>query len=369
MLNNIPTNRELFSPIIDAKNTSALEKFVELITKNQNHAPTNHYLIMLPTILVVIFENFKSFKRKSLILLISIFIIITSIIYGLMFYTPFINMLGDHGFNWSRFYFLNPLMWYVLWGTVLLELYNGKKINMKFLFTVLIFFIITASSHQLGFSSSIMFTLCIFISILFYVSQKFKFFKSRNRSIIAVLLILQISVNTYSYTYSSLTGSPTFRQFYSSKQFQEIIEKTNLNKETNRIGCIGFFPSVANFNGLKSIGAYTNFYPLEFHKDFYEIIKKEIVQDSALYNYFTKWGNRVYLFDNDLELKYYANQTFFKKFKPQIKSDLNISLLREFGVSHIFSVSEIINHKQQGINLIYLSKDPNYYYRIYIYKI
>ncbi len=369
VLNNIPTNRELFSQIISAKNHSALEKFIELITKNQSHAPTNHYLIMFPTILVVIFEDFKSSKRKSLILLISIFIIMTSIIYGLMFYTPFINIIGDQGFNWSRFYFLNPFMWYALWCIILFELYNRCQINMKFLYTVLIFFIINGSSQQLGLSSSIMFILCVFISIMFYFSQKLTFFKSRNRLVIAVLLILQISLNTYSYTYSSLTGSPTFREFYSSQQFQEIIEKTNLNKETNRIGCIGFFPSVANFNGLKSIGAYTNFYPLEFHKDFYEIIKKEISQDSTLYNYFTKWGNRVYLFDNDLELKYYANQIFFKKFNPQIKSDLNMDILRKFGVTHIFSVSEIINDKQKGINLIYLSEDPNYYYRLYVYKI
>ncbi len=368
-LNNIPTNRELFSQIISAKNNSALVKFIELFTKNQSHAPTNHYLVMLPTILVVIFEDFKSSKRKSLILLISIFIVMTSLIYGLMYYTPFINIVGDRGFNWSRFYFLNPLMWYALWGIILLELYNRYKINMKFLYTVLIFFIINGSSHQLGLSHTIMFILCLVISILFYISQKLAFFKSRNRLVIAVLLILQIFFNTYSYIYPSLTGHPTFREFYSAQQFQEIIEKTNLNKETSRIGCIGFFPSVANFNGLKTIGAYTNFYPLSFHEDFYKITRKEIIQDSTLYNYFTKWGNRVYLFDNELELKYYANQTFFKKFKPQIKSDLNINILRKFGVTHIFSVSEIINYKQKGINLIYLSEDQNYHYKLFIYKI
>ena len=87
---------------------------------------------------------------------------------------------------------------------------------------------------------------------------------------------MQILLNTYSYTYKAYVGEPSFKQFFSTEQFQEIINELDIDKKSARIGCIGFYPSVANYNGLKTLGAYENIYPLEFKNTFYEIIKVEI---------------------------------------------------------------------------------------------
>ena len=53
---------------------------------------------------------------------------------------------------------------------------------------------------------------------------------------------------------------------------------TRLNKNNIRVGCNGFYPSVANYNGFKTLGAYENIYPLKFKK-LYNIIKDEIKQN------------------------------------------------------------------------------------------
>ena len=79
--------------------------------------------------------------------------------------------------------------------------------------------------------------------------------------------------------------------------------------------------------------------------------------------------NRVYLFDADLAVNNYASQSVMHRFNAKITCELDIKKLKELGVTHLFSVSEITNAIEKKIKLLYKSENIEYYYKVYIYKI
>ena len=365
--NETETNRSVTSSIFFANNTNALEQFFKILYNNQYHAVTNHGLIMLPSIFVYIFENFHKSKRKKLIVIFLGFIIFSASIVGLSYYSTFVEIVGSlGGFTWNRFYWINPLVWYALWAIVLIEMYNTKGTNLKFLFSIVLISFIYGSKV---FPVPLLIFFLAFLLISYFVNQNILALSNKNTLSVTLLILMQILLNTYSYTYKAYIGETSFKNFFSKEQFQEIIIDLNFDKSSNRIGCIGFYPSVANYNGIKTLGAYENIYPLEFKNTFYEIIKGEIIKDEYLYNYFTKWGSRLYLFDNDLGKPYYDQQSRIKLHYPEITCDLNTIKMQELGTTHIFSTSKIKNNYEKNLQLIYVSKKPSYFYDLYIYEL
>ena len=361
------TNRSVTSALFFAKNTNAMEQFFKILYNNQYHAVTNHALIILPSIYVLTFENFHNSKRKKLIIIFSAFIVFSALIVGLSYFSPFIKMIGSMGgFTWNRFYWINPLIWYALWAVVLIESYNVKKINIKFLFSILVISFVYGSKI---FPIPLLVLFIGLLGLAFYINQNIRVYDNSNTMFLSSLVLMQILLNTYSYTYKAYVGEPSFKQFFSKEQFQEIINELSIDKKSARIGCIGFYPSVANYNGLKTLGAYENIYPLEFKNTFYEIIKDEISKNDFLYNYFTKWGSRIYLFDNDIGKPYYDQQSRIKLYHPEIICDLNTVKMQELGTTHIFSTSKIKNNLEKNLRLLFVSKNSDYFYDLYIYEI
>ena len=363
----LETNRSVISALYFAQNTNALEQFLNILYNNQSHAVTNHALIILPSIFVLILENYKYSRRKKLIITCLSYIFCSAIIVGLSYYANFVGKIGPiGGFTWNRFYWVNPLLWYVLWAVVLIEMYQANKLNINFLFSILLISII--HGIKIYPNNLLAFFIAILI-IVYFLNRHIKSKEVKNSLIIHTLLIMQILLNSYGYTYRAWFGKPSFKDFFSKEQFNEIIIELDLDKNLTRIGCIGFYPSVANYNGIKTLGAYENIYPLEFKNTFYEIIKDEIKKDEYLYNYFTKWGNRLYLFDNDIGKPYYDQQSKIKLHCPEITCDLNTVKMQELGTTHIFSTSKIKNYIEKNLNLLYISKKRSYFYDLYVYKI
>lgn len=367
---DVPTNRNETSPLFFAKNTDALIEFLKILYYNQNHATTNHAIIILPTVFVLVFDNHDSSRMPKLIMSILLFIFTTALIVGLSYFTSFIELIGPvGGFTWNRLYWFNPMMWYILFSILIIELYNFYSINIKFLFSIILLSFIFGFKYFVSVDSIFLLLLLLTLSILFFLSQKIQKFKKRNRLIILSLLITQISINTYTFTYKGFFQKPSFKDFFSEEQFNDLTKTLDLDKSNIRIGCIGFYPSVANYNGFKTLGAYENIYPLKFKNKFYRIIKNEIKQNKNLYDYFTKSGSRLYLYDNEIGMPYYDQQPRLKLYHPEITCDLNIPLMKELGTSHIFSTSKIKNAKQKNLELIHISEKPYYFYKLYIYVI
>ena len=226
---------------------------------------------------MLVFDNLKSSKMKKLIIFILFFIFTTALLVGLSYYASFVELIGSvGGFSWNRLYWLNPMMWYALFSIMAIELYSVYSINVKFLYSIILVSFLLGIKYFTVVDNNFLIILFLLLSTLFFISQKFHRFRKNNRLIIFTLLLSQILLNTYVYTFNGFFGEPSFEDFFSEKQFNDITETLDLDKNNVRIGCIGFYPSVANYNGFKTLGAYENIYPLRFKNTFYNIIKNEL---------------------------------------------------------------------------------------------
>ena len=354
--------------------TGGLERFIKetirMFINGQYHAHSMHRFIILPSILVISFIYFNRFQFKKWIIGSWLYLIFSAIFFGLWFFTPVHEyyVSFNFGFNWSRFFFINPPVWYILWGLSLIYLYNmPREKNIKiFIVSMLLMLLIGYKARNFIFIN-VKIWYVVWGVILFYY-----FIVNRSKKgftfIITLLLLLQISLNFNEYTIKVFRNKPTFRDYFSEQQFDNIEKILDLDKEELRVGCIGFYPSVANYNGFKTLGAYIGIYPLEFKRQFYRVIKGELDQNQILEKYYLEHGFRVYLFDDKIGERY-SDQNDIRNNIPQITCELDIEEMKNMGVTHIFSTSEIINSQEKSIRLIYTSNDPQFYYLFYVYKV
>jgi len=281
------------------------------------------YLIFPSSILITALIIYKKDKKwmKTIFPLWTV-LIISSIFYGLFYFQPLLNIYNEvgFGFRYDRFYVLNPIVWYLLWGLLLYYLF------------------ITLKNKKIA------------------------------QVIILLLIISQIGINCVKYTLKVYNEHPTFKELMSEKQFDEIEQKLDGNKEDIRIGCIGFFPSIANYNGFKTIGSFSAYYPVEFKEKFYKIIKPELEQNQYLKNYFINKGSALFLFDDKIEQHYY-DQDYIQQNIPEITCDLNIEELKKFNVKYLFSTTRIQNASEIDLEEITISTNSEYYYQFFIYQI
>jgi hypothetical protein len=325
----IPTNRSeiqlLSKNLADAWNDLFLNYFVT----SHRHAPSYHQYLLLPVSVIsaaLIFRNRSFFLRKLSIQLIA-FIILSALMFSIYRFEPVNEFYTNlkFGFDYSRLFFLNPPVWYLLTAiaiTFFYSKYHGKK-------TIL--------------------------------------------SIALIVLFAQITINYCNSSYKTWTEKPTYYQVVSKKQFDDITNflsenEPGFSKEDTRIGCVGFQPAVANFNGYKTLGAYCPIYPLHLKQTFLNILENEMNKNPRLKIYMNKWGSQLYLFDDEIFIEMLDQEYLKRKFKS-ITCDLNTTLLKELKIDYLFSTAKIVNASEKGLKEVYREKNPFNYYRFFIYAI
>jgi Protein of unknown function (DUF6044) len=288
--------------------------------KSYKLAPSLHAFLILPSSLIITFLIFlKKRKLPKAITILWISVFLLPILYGLFYWNPLLNIYNkfQFGFRYDRLYVLSPVLWFFLWSICLgwlSELFQNRTI----------------------------------------------------KYVIMLILIMQLGLNYYSYTYRAFSKNPSYQEFMAGAQFDEI--RNNLPEKDNnfRIGCIGFYPAVANFNGFKTVGSFSAYYPLEFKNRFRKIIEKELEQNSELSTYFENKGSALFLFDNEIGT-HYSDQEYLKQNLEKITCDLDMVELKKFGVKYLFSTVEIENAIQRNLTEIYQSKNSDCY-RMFVYK-
>jgi Protein of unknown function (DUF6044) len=276
-----------------------------------------HTAVILPSSLIISYLIWKKKDRPIIKLIFPIWIglIIVPILYGLFYWQPMMNLYNslNLGFRFDRLYVFVPIIWFSLWSILLL-----------------------------------------------WVTKNYKF----GKQITFLLILSQLCINFYFYTFRAYTQHPTFNEFTSSGQFANI---TKVIGNNSRVGCIGFFPAVANYNGLKTVGSFSSYYPQDFKDQFRKIIAPELQNNEELKQYFENKGSALFLFDDEIGTSYKDQEKI--RLINTIECDLNLNELKKLNVKYLLSTVRISNSDIIQLKEMLYQNSEEDYYRIFIYEI
>ncbi|MFC3883560.1 DUF6044 family protein [Bacillus songklensis] len=287
------------------------------------HVMTVHTPVILPllflTLAVLIIR--KKVKEEKVFIFLLVLNYLLSLWYAFWFNNVWIPLKERidlfNTFNFARFHFLRPLVIYL--------------------------------------------SFAIACYILWRMGKRWRFF-------VGLALAAQIAVLlpfNEEFLYGVHYHPPSFREFYATKQFNEIKEYIDRPQHSYRVASIGLHPAVAQYNGFYTLDGYVNVYPLTYKYQFRKIIAKELEKNRRLRTYYDEWGSRCYIFVDELG-KHYG---FTKKSKKKIKNlELDIHAFKEMGGRYIFSSVPITNAKSNGLTLMKKFNHPESHWRIYLYE-
>ncbi|MRX73722.1 hypothetical protein GJU40_16395 [Bacillus lacus] len=287
------------------------------------HVMTVHTAIILPLMLLsaLVMLIKKEGKENKLFFFLLILNYVISFWYALWFNTIWIPLKEKfdllNTFNFARFHFLKPLLFYVSFGIALHYLWKKKS-----------FWRGIAAAAVLG----------------------------------QILILLPFQEE---WLYGRHYQSPSFQEFFAKKQFQEINTFIGLPQDSYRVASIGLHPAVAQYNGFYTLDTYNNVYPLTYKYQFRKIIEKELQKNRKLRSYFDEWGSRCYIFVDELGKKYEYKKTSKKTIKHL---QLNTEAFQEMGGRYFFSSVPILNAGENNLRLLKEFTHEDSAWRIYLYE-
>lgn len=224
-------------------------------------------------------------------------------------------------FQFDRFYFFCPAMYFVMAGISVLELMRHNKVRMSWIF-------------------------------------------------MSVLLVGNICFDrTVSGELMRICGAehyPTYRQFYDESLFNGIKKSLPICGDSDKVVCLGMYPAVAEYNGIYTLDGYTAMYPLEHKHRFQRVIQGELDKSEELRSYFCDWGSRCYLFSSELGRNY-----MFSSADNVSVSDLSIDCeaLRGMGCRYILSSVSIKEYESLGLRFAGSFRNDDSYWNIRVYEL
>lgn len=232
-------------------------------------------------------------------------------------------------FQFERFYWLLPAIWHLLFGVSLVIIW--KNICKK---SLLLSTLIVA---------------VMYLPTILYVASGSIFYQN----------IRQIVVGNQPWDLS-------WENIYAEEQMEDIEEYIGKDMSEYKIACLGISPIAPLMHGFYTIDGYSNNYPLEYKKEFREIIEEEIEANEQIRNYYDNWGSRCYLFHYE-----WGTYSRFLKTNQLVVNDLriNVEKMREMGCEYIFSAGEIMNAEELGLEMQECFQDNVSSWRIYLYQL
>ena len=301
-----------------------------------NEAPTYHLWIYIPAVIAVALLIIKKPVRDKFgkAFLITFIMILSMTVLNAFFSTGFAYRLQHsfdgilRSFNFTRFYYFVPGLWYILAGISIA--------------------VIIESLDILGYLISGIVSAAAFFMLI------------KNPDGIFYQNINQINNG------SGVTGYVTMRSLYDEELYTKIDEAIGLDKSTYRIAHIGINSVGSLINGFYTIDGYSNNYPLSYKYEFREAIAGELELNEFNRTYFDAWGSRCYIFYHDYGINY-----MYKKGTAGPITDLrlNFDKLKEMNVKFLFTAGEITDCKQYGLESLGYFETDESYFGIYVYRI
>ena len=191
------------------------------------------------------------------------------------------------------------------------------------------------------------------------IARKMRFAPLFFVSLVLVQGIVMLNTRKFSASHSPFT----YRAYFAEDVFAKIKKYINTDPATYRVGCIGFEPSIAVFNGFYTIDGYVTSYPLEYKHAFYKIIEKTLSTDKGNRELFLGWGSKCYLFDGGEPSLYFRPEATVKKLS------LNMKAYYALGGRYLISSHKI--EASQLKHLVFLKEfeGKDTFWKMYLYRV
>ncbi|ADB40845.1 DUF6044 family protein [Spirosoma linguale] len=246
------------------------------------------------------------------------------------FYHYVVMWLGDSSlgmkfrvFQFDRFYFLLPTLWFILFGLALRQFEaNGRWVK------------------------------------LFLAAQ---------------FVTMIVANKEWRINVGKMTGHvteaeyPSFRAFFAEKQFAQLRNYIGKPQSDYRVICLGMHPSVAQFNGFYTLDSYQNNYPLPYKHAFRKIIAAELAKGTPkMRAYYDAYACRAYLYTAELGLNY----LFGKTQHPHLKHlQIDTDALMALGGEYVISAVPIDNAAENRLHLESIFTNTESYWKVWLYKV
>lgn len=306
------------------------------------HSPTYHKWMVIPIVLAIILQGILLLAKKipydkvkiQQVIFFAICFLSTGFFYA-FFSADFMAVWKNKQTNFwaylnlNRFYWVLVIYWFVMFGWSLSTIWNLAR----------------RKNEVVGFL-----LLAIFVTpTILYIAGNSIFYMNVNQ------------LNNG----SKITGYYTWENLYVEDLMEEIKEYIGKEQSSYRVANLGICPVVSLMSGFYTIDGYSNNYPLEYKKQFRNIILDGLRNPEAK-AYYDNWGSRCYLFNSEIGYYYLLKKQSGFRFEKLV---LDTTLMKELGCEYLFSAAEIDNY--QDLNLEYESTFTNdaSYWEIWVYKI
>ena len=161
----------------------------------------------------------------------------------------------------------------------------------------------------------------------------------------------------------------SYREFFDKQLFDSIKDEIDYSSDTDKVVCVGFYPSIAEYNGFYTLDGYANMYPLSYKHLFKQVIQQELDKSEWLNNYFTKWGNRCYIFSAELKDRDNMYMSSKEEHYPINQLDIDTEILKQLGCRYIFSAVDIDNFDSINLDYIDCFTTDESYWAIRVYRL
>lgn len=308
------------------------------------HEQDSHMYLVFPACVIgLLVSNIGYIRRKeyrkiltdSCNMVLGI-IVFNCIIYGLYDWKAFRDFVEAMvpqltGFQFNRFTFFNPFLWYALLFLTVKKMYDSRGKWMRIL------------------ANGIVMTAAV---VVMFVPQTYNDFYHT------------CYYNAYSILKQTQVKDLNYEEFYSKDLFEHIKEEVNYNGEWS--AAYGFHPAVLQYNGIATLDGYLGMYSQEYKEAFRKVIAPALETADSNRSYFDDWGARAYLFSGSDENTYAPYRDLgLTDYSLQIDSDA----YKAIGGRYIFSRIELSNREELGLELKGVYSQDSSPYTVYLYEI
>jgi len=125
-------------------------------------------------------------------------------------------------------------------------------------------------------------------------------------------------------------------------------------------------PAIAQYNGFYTLDMYHVNYPLSYKHSFRPVMERELEKNEKYQRYFDEWGARCSIFVSELD----DNFMNTREENNSIQNlEINSRALYDLGGQYVFSAVEILNYKDNNLELVDTFEREDSPWRIRVYSI